>query len=70
MNISFRKIEDQTYEATDGVNAVTVQYGWLRVGGFQWIVSNVGRHQWITANSRRGAAEKALVVLSQKENVS
>jgi hypothetical protein len=65
MKISYRKLEDQTYEASNGLFTITVQYGWLRVGGSQWIISNVGKHQWITGTSRKAACEKAFAILQR-----
>jgi len=63
---SYRKVADQTYEASDGTHVITVAYGWLRAGGWQWIVQDRRlNRQWVTGPTRKAAAEAALRSLAR-----
>lgn len=59
--IRYRKILDDTYQATDGAETVDVMRCWYRDGGWQWECREV--HEGIKTlrrPTRKGCAEAAI----------
>lgn len=64
--ITYRKVGDETYRASDGEHTVTVMRTWRRVGGWQWEAPAVADGlKPVTGQTRAACAERALRKVAQ-----
>ena len=60
----YRKVAEETYEASDRRGTVTVERTWRRAGGWGWHVRGLGFAQPVS-RTRQAAAEYGLRRLSR-----
>lgn len=65
-DITFTKINDGDYTATNGVDTIQVYKTWRRVGGYQWAANVKNGVLDVTGDSRRAVAKHAFRLLAQR----